>query len=291
LNPRPPECKSLAPPFAEMSLNYDDFKVWLEKRYSKKYASSIQYYVKKYIHLYNGRLSELDSFSRAKRRMALSSLIALSKYLGQYNNFKQRIDNFGLKWSGRNNYDSFRRIWNNDAADIPDWLKKCYERFDFTYATFIKFCAISGLRKSEAINSFNLILELKKQNRINDYYNVKLETLEHYRFPELFLRRSKNTYLSFIPKEFLPEIFNCHRVSNVILKRRFNKYNMKCRLQHLRHYCATNLIQNGLLREEADLLQGRIGRSVFMQHYFSPSIEDLKNRTLKLAQSMLRSSA
>ena len=62
---------------------------------------------------------------------------------------------------------------------------------------------------------------------------------------------------------------------------------MKCRLQHLRHYSATMMIQNELLREEADLLQGKIGKTVFMQHYFSPNIENLKNRTKKMIQKNL----
>ena len=64
------------------------------------------------------------------------------------------------------------------------------------------------------------------------------------------------------------------------------KHKMKCRLQHLRHYSATMMIQNGLLREEADLLQGRIGKTVFTQHYFSPNIENLKNRSLKIIQKI-----
>ncbi len=285
MNPRPPECKSLRSPFDEKGINLVDFKIWLEKRYSKSYAWSINNYIEKYKHLYNGKLSELESFKPAKKRMILASLTALSKYLGEYESFRTKIRNFGIKWSSRNNYDCFKRIWNDESADIPQWLKECFNKFDFTYKIFIKFCAISGLRKTEAINAFNLILELKKQNKLEKYYNFKLEALEHYKFPILFLRNSKNAYLSFIPLDFIQEIFKCHRVSNVVLKRRFKKHKMKCRLQHLRHYSATLMIQNGLLREEVDLLQGRIGKTVFMQHYFSPNIENLKNRSLEMIQN------
>ena len=166
MNPRPPECKSLCSPFAKSDLNLVDFKIWLEKRYSKSYAWSIDNYIKKYKHLYTGKLSELESFKPAKRRMILASLTALSKFLGEYENFKTKIRNFGIKWSSKNNFDCFKRIWNNESADIPQWLKDCYDKFDFTYSIFIKFCAISGLRKTEAINSFNLILKLKKQDKV-----------------------------------------------------------------------------------------------------------------------------
>jgi len=47
------------------------------------------------------------------------------------------------------------------------------------------------------------------------------------------------------------------------------------------------MIQNGLLREEADLLQGRIGKTVFMQKYFSPNITDLKKRSLGIIKRIL----
>ena len=40
------------------------------------------------------------------------------------------------------------------------------------------------------------------------------------------------------------------------------------------------MIHNGLVREELDLLQGRVGKSIFMKHYFSPNIEDLRDRVL-----------
>jgi len=44
---------------------------------------------------------------------------------------------------------------------------------------------------------------------------------------------------------------------------------------------------NGLLREEADLLQGRIGKTVFMHHYFNPNIENLKTKTLRVIQKII----
>ncbi len=52
------------------------------------------------------------------------------------------------------------------------------------------------------------------------------------------------------------------------------------RLNELRDYYATFMVHNGLIREEVDLLQGRVGKSMFMQHYFSPNIEDLGDRVL-----------
>ena len=53
------------------------------------------------------------------------------------------------------------------------------------------------------------------------------------------------------------------------------------RLKDLIDHYATFTLHHGLLREEVDLLQGRVGKSIFMRQYFSSAIHDLKERTLK----------
>jgi hypothetical protein len=58
-------------------------------------------------------------------------------------------------------------------------------------------------------------------------------------------------------------------------------------------YCAvesasygTFMIRHGLVAQEADLLCGRIPPSIFVRHYFSPAIKELKERTLKAVEEM-----
>jgi hypothetical protein len=41
------------------------------------------------------------------------------------------------------------------------------------------------------------------------------------------------------------------------------------------------MVRHGLIKEEVDLLQGRIPASIFIRHYWSPSFSELKDRTLK----------
>lgn len=40
------------------------------------------------------------------------------------------------------------------------------------------------------------------------------------------------------------------------------------------------------IREEVYLLQGRVGKSIFMHHYFSPNIMELKDKVLKATACM-----
>ena len=40
------------------------------------------------------------------------------------------------------------------------------------------------------------------------------------------------------------------------------------------------MVKHGLIREEVDLLQGRIPKSIFVRHYWSPDFKDLRNRVM-----------
>ena len=58
------------------------------------------------------------------------------------------------------------------------------------------------------------------------------------------------------------------------------------RISELRDYYGTFMIRHGLVAQEADLLCGRIPPSIFVRHYFSPAIKELKERTLKALGEM-----
>jgi hypothetical protein len=70
----------------------------------------------------------------------------------------------------------------------------------------------TGVRKEEAITAFNKITELAKENRLAEYYNEEISVLEHFRFKNLFLRGSKNLYVSILPKSLINEIANSEPV-------------------------------------------------------------------------------
>ena len=269
------------------SIDWHSFKSSLENMYSKRYASAVYGYSQQHANMLNGNLAQLNSFSKAKRRMILASLIALSKHLGYYEAFKHRVHDYGIKWESRDGYESVLRILRDENHDILGWTRTCLSLFDRSYAVFVKFAFISGLRKSEAIEAFNLAVKLNAEGRLNEFYNKELEALEYFRYPKLFFRRSKNAFFSFIPATFMRNLVACHPVSHSGLKRRLRKHRLPLRLQDLRHHHATFMVKHGLLREEADLLQGRVNRSVFMRHYFTPSLKELKHRAISAVTKLL----
>ena len=67
------------------------------------------------------------------------------------------------------------------------------------------------------------------------------------------------------------------------------KEHARCRLNELGDYFGTFMIRHGLIREEVDLLQGRISPSIFIRHYWSPSrasFKELGDRTPKAVSEL-----
>ena len=252
----------------ELNVNWDDFRKWVKNKYAKSYAPSVYSYAFRFHRLLNGNLSELEAFTKTKCGITLRALVALSKYLGCYEVFKARMNQFGLKWEGYDNFDSFLRIMQNKQSDVLKWVEKCLSVLDESYRTLVWFALISGMRKSEVINSFNLTITLGREDRLSEYYNEELQTLEHFRYKSIFIRGKKNVFFSFVPREFVDKILRCKTVSASGFKRRIIRNGFSSEFQGLRDYFATFMVHHELLQQEVDLLQGRIGRTLFMKHYF-----------------------
>jgi hypothetical protein len=55
-----------------------------------------------------------------------------------------------------------------------------------------------GLRPSEVIESVRLIND---KDAFQKYYRAELQALEHFRFPDIFLRSTRKAYISFVTPE------------------------------------------------------------------------------------------
>ncbi len=175
----------------------------------------------------------------------------------------------------------------NSGNGLSEWIQKCLRLLDDRGRLLMLLALSTGLRKSECFKSFNLIIRLNREGRLSEYYNPGLQVLEHFRFEKLFIRRTKNVYISFIPRSLVDRIAASKPVSYPAIRNRLKKRGMKIRLNEIRDHYATFMVQHGLIREEVDLLQGRIGKTVFMRNYFSPSLQDLGQRTLSALNRML----
>jgi intergrase/recombinase len=139
----------------------------------------------------------------------------------------------------------------------------------------------TGLRTGEAIESFNLIIKLSRENKLSNYYNKDQSLLQHFQFKDIFIRGTKNAYVSFVPDELISETCNSEELTYVQIIKRLTGQGLKLRLDEYRDYFGSFLVKHNLIREEVDLLCGRIPPSIFMRHYWSPSFRELKERTLE----------
>ncbi len=259
--------------------------MWVFKKYAKSYAHTIMTYTKKYNHLLYSNLRDIDLIPESTRNNSIKSLIILSKYLGYHEEFRAALKSYGIKLHRPDAFTYFTRMYTNHNSDLWQWYAAIQPVLSPNEKLLLEYLRVSGLRKEEGVNSFNKIIELSKEGKLASYLNDD-GLLEHFQFKKLFLRGTKNVYISIVPKSLIEEIAESVPVGyNAILKR-LQRRKMRSRICELRDAYGTFMVRHGLIKEEVDLLQGRIPPSIFIRHYWSPSFKELRNRTLEALEKM-----
>lgn len=275
-----------APEITDLSsFDWISFKKWVFTKYSKSYAHTIMTYTKKYNYLLFGNLRDVDLITESCRNNAIKALIILSKYLGCHEEFRSALKSYGIKLHRPDAFISFTRMYTNRTSDLWQWYASIQPVLTPNEKLLLEYLRLSGLRKEEAINSFNKIIELSKEGKLANYLNED-GLLEHFQFRKLFLRGTKNVFISIVPKSLIDDIAKSEPVGyNAILKR-LQRRKMRSRICELRDNYGTFMVRHGLIKEEVDLLQGRIPPSIFIRHYWSPSFKELRDRTLDALNEM-----
>lgn len=135
----------------------------------------------------------------------------------------------------------------------------------------VKFACLVGLRASEVVESVRLLNSTNISSNISgkiQYYNPERQALEHFRFPEIFLRQTKKAYISFVTPSIIEEIVGnigtnitdkIHKIPTlnaIILACRHKGIKMEMYLT--RKIFASYLRKEGIEPEIIDMLQGRV---------------------------------
>ena len=180
------------------------------------------------------------------------------------------------------------RIFNSNAhKGLGEWCKNAIAVLKENEQLYLRFMLLSGVRAMEGVKAFNLIVELGSKYK-EEYFNKATGFLEHFKYPKMFLRRSKNVYISAVPKELLETISESNQVSYNAIDKRLDRGGLPMRIKQLRSFYATKMREMGLLSEQIDLLQGRVGKSIFLQHYFKQDAKRLSDRILELLPNLRR---
>ena len=236
--------------------------------------------------LQNNCLRDLDRLTNHKKASAVKALILYSKFLGNATGFRKKLEEYGIKIAGPDSLASFLRLFNASGKDTIQWYKNAISKLRNNEALFTKFLLHSGLRTSEAINSFNLIIELNRENKLSEYYDSGLQVLCHFKYPKLFIRRTKNCYITFMQPESLKQIAESESVTYSMIRKRLERKNIHLRFNELRDKFGTYLLNHGILEAEINLCQGRIPVDIFIRHYWSPKLKEMGTRIFKALETI-----
>jgi hypothetical protein len=270
-------------------IDWQGFRRWLAMDYRPGVAKCWFNYARKFSYcLVNRDFSEIKSFGDGKKRCTLNGLAALSKFLGIHGEFKLLVQNYGLMWAGKSAdelvIDRLTKVTNE--SEIYDWMKSAKAEVP-DYADFVDLAAGTGLRYEEAVNAWNLTIDLAQKGKLSDYYKEAKQVLEHFRFKDLFIRRSKKAFISFVAKDQITKIARGRGLTTDKLRLRIKRRGLNMRFADIRELHASVLTKH-LTQPEIDFIHGRVSTNVFMRNYFNPAwISDLQARTLKAADEIL----
>jgi intergrase/recombinase len=128
------------------------------------------------------------------------------------------------------------------------------------------------------------------EQECSTYYNSERQALEHFRFPDIFLRHTKKAYISFVSPDMLPSsdiIISDGKIPTYnAIRHACNKLGLNMDMRYCKKVFASWLHKCGISDTVIDLLQGRTGKSVLVNHYLSPS-QDFKNQVLSALNGLM----
>ena len=124
------------------------------------------------------------------------------------------------------------------------------------------------------------------QKEADDYVKKDLMILEHYKFPDIFIRRTKKAYITILTDSILElakQASNCgYNALRLAVKRKSLDMNMS----FCRKIFATYLRTHGIEQETIDVLQGRSPKSVFARHYFKPNLPEERKKVIMCLENL-----
>jgi intergrase/recombinase len=229
------------------------------------------------------------TLSPRNRHHAMAALASMAKFQGQYDNFQRLKQSYNLKWSsGQESLHSFNRFFNPDMSleSMLQQITGMVSKSPKIMGQIIKFCCLTGLRPAEAVESLRLIND---KEEFKKYYNAERQALEHFRFPSVFLRQTKKVYISFVTPEMLDMV---RYIEPSIAIPTYNAIRLTCRrkgvsmdMRYCRKIFASWLHKHGVSDVLTDLLQGRVGKSVLVNHYLQPG-QDYKDKILDAVKGL-----
>ena len=260
-------------------IDWQQFHNFLLQRMTEKTAEDRLRYAKQYYaHLLSKKfeieqIGHLQQLPPNKRIHIMKALSSLARFTGQTDNWQAIRKRYGLQWStGTEKIDAFTRFFDSsrDLDIMLQWLREAIAALSKDYANMFLFCTLTGIRGSECVEAVRLVQNMGN-NTLNQYYNPDQQVLQHYRFPDIFIRRTKAVYISVVDTEIVGIAQSIKKTPSIdTLKMATRHRSLSMRLKYCRKIQASWLHKCGISSDLIDVLQGRISRSIFLKHYLTP---------------------
>jgi intergrase/recombinase len=201
----------------------------------------------------------------------MKAISCLASFTGQTDNWTAIRKQYGLQWStGTEKIDAFTRFFDSEKSldVLLTWLKEAMRVLPSRYANLLLFCTLTGMRGSEVVESVRL---LTIADPTTNYYNQERQILQHYLYPNLFIRRTKAIYISVVNDEIIWIAKKLDRTPTLAgLKKSISNRKLSMHIKYCRKIHASWLHHKGISSDLIDVLQGRISRNIFLRDYLTP---------------------
>jgi hypothetical protein len=268
------------------SVDWAAFDSWLRgRRLRDDYRRNLLNYARRYAALlFEKRLHDVERYSA--RRTILTALANLARFTGQHGEFTRMRAESGISWSaGIGGEDVFMAIYNGaqGISNVEDWLESVRVNVPWRIWFPTVYLALTGLRTSEGLDSLNLVA--RNGLDAGGYLNRQNCTLEHFRYRDTFLRKTKRAYLSVMTDKLVQHLEEWKQVTSYSTLREYVVRNgLACRFYDCRKLWATSMRLSGIEAEFVDLLEGRLGSSVFVKSYLRPDFGQVIERVRKIIE-------
>jgi intergrase/recombinase len=227
-------------------------------------------YAKQYYHvLTKENARDLLGLPHTKRLQIMKSLAILSKYLGCYDKWKSIKERYQLKWSNDDSIQVFKNLTHqeNNYSSMLKWVKDICKKLPKHYVNILIYCTLTGLRPTEAFSSINLI-----KSDLDNYLDKDKMLLEHVKYPQIFIRKTKKAYLSIVNESIIQIAIETRQSNYNSMLCYFKRRKISLNFNYCRKIFATYLRMQGIDQEIIDLLQGRLPKSIFLRYYYRPDL-------------------
>jgi hypothetical protein len=222
--------------------------------------------------------------------MKVSSSVA--RFSGSSEQWRQMRQQYQLSWStGTEKIDAFTRFFDSDKSlDVMlQWLREAVSAALSKYANLLLFCTLTGMRGTECVEAVELINQLQFGSKLSSgtqYYNPERQILQHYLYPEIFIRRTKAIYISMGNDEITGIAKKIGQNSSLnALERALMRRCLNMRIKYCRKIHASYLHSKGISSDLIDMLQGRISKNIFLHPYLVPD-SSFKTRVLDVVSEL-----